>query len=167
MKRRDFMMLVGGAAAWPVASSLAQQSERVRRTGVLNALAEGDPEASARHVALEKALKDLGWVNGANVQLDYRSAAAKSELIRRHVAELIALAPDVIVAEGSIIAAPVARATSTIPIVCLQVIDSVGSGLIESMAHPGGNVSGFTQFEYTLAGNGWSCSRRLRRMCRE
>jgi putative ABC transport system substrate-binding protein len=79
MKRRDFMMLVGGAAAWPVASSLAQHPERVRRIGVLNALAEGDPEASARHVALEKALKDLGWVKGANVQLDYRSAEAKSE----------------------------------------------------------------------------------------
>jgi putative ABC transport system substrate-binding protein len=153
MKRRDFMMLVGGAAAaWPVASSLAQQPERVRRIGVLNALAEGDPEASARHVALEKGLKDLGWVKGANVQLGYRSAEAKPELIRRHVAELIALAPDVIVAEGSNIAAPVARATSTIPIVCLQVIDPVGSGLIESMAHPGANVTGFTQFEYSLAG---------------
>src|SRR3954468_17964869 len=152
MKRRDFMMLVGGAGAWPVASSLAQQSERVRRIGVLNALAEGDPEASARHVALEKALKDLGWTKGTNVQLDYRSAEAKPELIRRHVAELIALAPDVIVAEGSIIAGPLARATSTIPIVCLQVIDPVGSGLIESMARPGGNVTGFTQFEYSLAG---------------
>jgi putative ABC transport system substrate-binding protein len=152
MKRRDFMMLVGWAAAWPVASSLAQQPERVRRIGVLNALAEGDPEASARHVALEKALKDLGWVKGANVQLDYRSAEAKSELIRKHVVELIALAPDVIVAEGSIVAAPVARATSTIPIVCLQVIDPVGSGLIESMARPGANVTGFTQFEYSLAG---------------
>jgi putative tryptophan/tyrosine transport system substrate-binding protein len=153
MKRRDFMMLVGGAAAeWPVASSFAQQTERVRRIGVLNALAEGDPEASARHVALEKALKDLGWVKGANVQLDFRSAEAKPELIQRHVAELIALAPDVIVAEGSNIAVPVARATSTIPIVCLQVIDPVGSGLIESMAHPGGNISGFTQFEYSLAG---------------
>src|SRR5436305_15075743 len=102
MKRREFMMLVGGAAAWPVGSSLAQQPERVRRIGVLNALAEGDPEASARHVALEKALKDMGWVKGANVQLDYRSAGAKSELIRRYVAELIALATDMIVTEGSI-----------------------------------------------------------------
>src|SRR3954470_24029241 len=152
MKRRDFMMLVGGAAAWPVNSSLAQQPQRVRRIGVLYALAEGDPEASARHVALEKALKDLGWVKGANVQLDYRSAEAKSELIRKHAVELIALAPDVMVAEGSIIAPPVARAASTIPIVCLQVIDPVGSGLIESMARPGGNVTGFTQFEYSLAG---------------
>jgi putative ABC transport system substrate-binding protein len=153
MKRRDFLMLVGGtAAAWPVVSSFAQQPDRVRRIGVLNALAEGDPEASARHVALEKGLKDLGWVKGGNVQLDYRSAEAKPELILRHVAELIALAPDVIVAEGSIIAGPVARATSTIPIVCLQVIDPVGSGLIQSMAHPGGNVTGFTQFEYSLAG---------------
>src|SRR3954453_12272661 len=122
MRRRDFMMLVGGAVAWPVASSLAQQPERVRRIGVLNALAEGDPEASARHVALEKALKDLGWPKGANVQLDYRSAEAKAQLIRRHVAELIAVAPDVIVAEGSNIAAPVARAISNIPIVCVQVI---------------------------------------------
>ena len=153
MRRRDFLMLVGGAAAaWPVASSLAQQPERVRRIGLLNTLAEGDPEASARHAAFENGLKDLGWVKGANVQFDYRSAEAKPELIRRHVAELIALAPDLIVAEGSLIAAPVARATSSIPIVCLQVIDPVGSGLIESMAHPGGNVTGFTQFEYSLAG---------------
>jgi putative tryptophan/tyrosine transport system substrate-binding protein len=153
MRRREFIKLVGGAAVtWPVNSSLAQQPQRVRRIGVINALAEGDPEASARHVALEKALKDLGWVKGANVQLDYRSAEAKSELIRRHVVELLALAPDVMVAEGSIVADPVARATSTIPIVCLQVIDPVGSGLIESMARPGGNVTGFTQFEYSLAG---------------
>src|SRR5436305_571886 len=153
MRRREFIKLVGGAAVtWPVNSSLAQQPQRVRRIGVLNALAEGDPEASARHVALEKALKDLGWVKGANVQLDYRSAEAKSELIRKHVVELIALAPDVMVAEGSIVAGPVARATSTIPIVCLQVIDPVGSGLIKSMAHPGANVTGFTQFEYSLAG---------------
>src|SRR3954465_7826023 len=101
LKRRDFMMLVGGAAAWPVASSLAQQPERVRRIGVLNALAEGDPEASARHVALEKALKDLGWLKGVNVQLDYRSAEAKSELIRRNVAELRALGPHGTRAEGT------------------------------------------------------------------
>src|SRR3954470_6330259 len=99
MKRRDFMMLVGGAAAWPVASSFAQQPDRVRRIGVLNALAEGDPEASARHVALEKGLNDLGWVKRGTLQLDYRSAEAKPELILKHVAELIALAPDVIVAE--------------------------------------------------------------------
>src|SRR5947199_10750568 len=118
MRRREFMKLVGGAAVtWPFNSSLAQQPQRVRRIGVLNALAEGDPEASARHVALEKALKDLGWVKGANVQLDYRSAEAKSELIRKHVVELIALAPDLMVAEGSIVVAPVARATCTIPIV--------------------------------------------------
>jgi len=152
MRRREFIkMIAASAAAWPLAAR-AQQPERVRRIGVLNALAEGDPEALARRAAFEKGLKLLGWAKGANVQLDYRSAEAKPELIRRHVAELIALAPDVIVTEGSIIVVAVAQATSTIPIVCLQVIDPVGSGLIQSMAHPGGNVTGFTQFEYSLAG---------------
>src|SRR3954453_16169477 len=151
MKRREFIGLIGAMAAWPVAAH-AQQPARVRRIGVLNALAEGDPEASARHAALEKGLKDFGWIKGANVHLDYRSAEAEPELIRKHVAELIALAPDVIVAEGSIIAAPLTWATSTLPICCLNVIDPVGSGLIKSMGHPGGNVTGFTQFEYSLAG---------------
>src|SRR5438477_1697203 len=152
MLRREFMTLVtGAAAAWPLAAR-AQQPERVRRIGVLYSLAEDDPESVIRRAALEKGLKEFGWINGGNIRIDYRWAENDSELIRKFAAELIALAPDVILTSGSVVAAPVARATHNIPIVFLQVIDPVGSGLIESMAQPGGNVTGFTQFEYSLAG---------------
>ncbi|TMJ79863.1 MAG: ABC transporter substrate-binding protein [Alphaproteobacteria bacterium] len=152
MLRREFMTLVAGAAAaWPLAAR-AQQPERVRRIGVLYSLAEADPESVVRRAALEKGLKELGWINGGNIRIDYRWAKNDPELIRKFAAELIALAPDVILTSGSVVAAPVVRATHNIPIVFLQVIDPVGSGLIESMAQPGGNVTGFTQFEYSLAG---------------
>jgi putative tryptophan/tyrosine transport system substrate-binding protein len=152
MQRREFIMLVGGAAAgWPLASR-AQQVERVRRIGVLNSLAEDDPESVTRRAAFERAIRELGWINGGNLRIDYRWARNDPELIRKFVGELVALAPDVIVTSGSVVVGPMVRATQNIPIVFLQVIDPVGSGLIESMAHPGGNVTGFTQFEYSLAG---------------
>src|SRR3954470_10244480 len=152
MLRREFMTLVtGAAAAWPLAAS-AQQPERVRRIGVLYSLAEDDPESVVRRAALEKGLKELGWIIGGNIRIDYRWAQNDPELIRKFAAELIALAPDVILTSGSVVAAPVVRATRDIPIIFLQVIDPVGSGLIESMAQPGGNATGFTQFEYSLAG---------------
>jgi putative ABC transport system substrate-binding protein len=152
MLRREFITLVGGAAtAWPLAA-LAQQPERVRRIGVLNSLAEGDPESALRRAAFEQALKELGWTIGDNLRIDYHWAENDPELIRKFVAELVALAPDVIVASGSVVVGPMVRATVNIPIVFLQVIDPVGSGLIESMSHPGANVTGFTQFEYSLAG---------------
>ena len=152
MQRREFITLVGGAvAAWPLASR-AQQPERVRRIGMLNSLAEDDPELVTRRAAFEQAMKELGWTIGGNLRIDYRWARNDFELIRRFAAELVALAPDVILTSGSIVVEPTIRATRNIPIVFLQVIDPVGSGLIESMAHPGGNVTGFTQFEYSLAG---------------
>jgi len=152
MQRREFITLVGGAvAAWPPVSS-AQQPERVRRIGMLNSLAEDDPESVTRRAAFEQAIKELGWTIGGNLRIDYRWARNDFELIRRFAAELVALAPDVILTSGSIVVEPTIRATRNIPIVFLQVIDPVGSGLIESMAHPGGNVTGFTQFEYSLAG---------------
>ena len=154
MQRRDFIALVGGAAAaatWPVAAR-AQQAERVRRIGVLYSLAESDPESTARRAAFERALKELGWTDGGNLRIDYRWAANDPELIRKFAAELVAMTPDVILTSGSIVVGPMARATLNIPIVFLQVIDPVGSGLIESMAQPGGNITGFTQFEYSLAG---------------
>jgi putative ABC transport system substrate-binding protein len=124
----------------------------MKRIGVLYSLAEGDPESVARRAAFEQALKELSWTNGGNLRIDYRWAANDPELIRKFVAELVAMAPDVILTSGSIIVGPMARATLNIPIVFLQVIDPVGSGLIESMAQPGGNITGFTQFEYSLAG---------------
>jgi putative ABC transport system substrate-binding protein len=152
MQRREFITLLGGAvAAWPLMSR-AQQPERVRRIGVLYSLAEDDPESVLRRAAFERAIKELGWINGGNLRIDYRWTRNDPELIRKFAAELAALAPDVILASGSVVVEPMIRATRSIPIVFLQVIDPVGSGLIESMTHPGGNVTGFTQFEYSLAG---------------
>jgi putative ABC transport system substrate-binding protein len=152
MRRRDFVTLLGGTAiAWPLAAR-AQQPGRVRSIGVLFSLAEDDPESVARRAAFEQALKELGWIKGGNLRIDYRWAETDPELIHKFVAELVALAPDVILTSGSLVVGPMVRATLNIPIVFLQVIDPVGSGVIESMAHPGGNITGFTQFEYSLAG---------------
>jgi putative ABC transport system substrate-binding protein len=152
MRRREFIMLAGGAAAaWPLAAR-AQQPERPRRIGVLNSLTEDDPESATRRAAFEQSIKELGWTSGRNLRIDYRWAGNDPDLIRKFAAELVALAPDVIVASGSVVVPPMVRATRDVPIVFLQVIDPVGSGLIASMAHPGGNVTGFTQFEYSLAG---------------
>jgi putative ABC transport system substrate-binding protein len=150
MQRRQFIALLGGAATWPLAAR-AQQDQRVRRLGVLSALAEDDPESVARRPAFEQALKALNWTNGSNLQIDYRWAAGDAERIRKLVAEIIALAPDVILTSGSSLVAPMMQATRTIPIVFVQVIDPVGSGFVESLARPGGNITGFTQFEYSLA----------------
>src|SRR3954469_13374738 len=151
MIRRDFIRLLGAAAAWPIVAR-AQQSERGRRIGVLYSLTEDDQESVARRAAFEQALKELGWTSGRNVRIDYRWAGSDLGMIPKFVAELVASAPDVIVTSGSIVVGPMVRATRNIPFVLLQVIVPVGSGLIESMAQPGGNVTGFTQFEYSLAG---------------
>ena len=152
MRRREFITLVGGAAAtWPL-SARAQQSERVRRIAMLSSLAEDDSESLVRREAFEQALRKLGWTNGGNIRIGYRWAQNDPELIRKFVAELVASGPDVILASGSVVVGPMVRATAEIPIIFLQVIDPVGSGLIESMGQPGGNVTGFTQFEYSLAG---------------
>ena len=153
MHRRDFITLLGGAAAaWPLAARAQQAEQRVRRIGVLYSLAEDDPESVPRRTAFEKGLKQLGWTNGGNLRIDYRWAGNDPEMIRKFVAELVASKPDVILNSGSIAVGPMMQATRDIPIVFLQVIDPVGSGLIESMAQPGGNVTGFMQFEYSLAG---------------
>jgi putative tryptophan/tyrosine transport system substrate-binding protein len=151
MRRREFLGTLGVVAAWPLAAN-AQQPERERRIGVLFSLAEDDPETVVRRAAFEQALKGLGWINGGNLRIDYRWARGDPELIRKFAAELVASAPDVIVTSGSQAAGPMVRATLNIPIVFLQVIDPVGSGFVASMAQPGGNVTGFMQFEYSLAG---------------
>jgi len=151
MKRREFITLFGAAAALPVAAR-AQQPERVRRIGMLYSLAEDDPESLVRRAAFEQALKDLGWINGGNLRIDYRGARGDPQLIRKFVAELVASAPDVIVTSTSQATGPMVRATHNIPIVFVQVMDPVGSGFVESMAQPGGNVTGFMQFEYSIAG---------------
>jgi putative ABC transport system substrate-binding protein len=150
MRRREFITLIGGAATWPLAAR-AQQDERMRRIGVLSALAEDDPESVTRRAAFEQALKALGWTNGSNLRVDYRWSAGDADRGRKYAAELVALAPNVILTSGNIALAAMMPATRTIPIVFVQVVDPVGSGFVESLARPGGNTTGFTQFEYSLA----------------
>ena len=118
---------------------------------VLSALAEDDPESVTRRAAFEQALKVLGWTNGSNLRMDYRWTGNDAERVRKLTAELVALAPDVILTSGNIVLAPIMQATRTIPIVFVQAIDPVGSGFVKSLARPGGNITGFTQFEYSLA----------------
>ena len=151
MRRRDFITLLGGAAAWPLAAR-AQQPDRVRRIGVLNVLTEDDPESVARRAVFEQALRALGWTAGTNLRIDYRWTGNDPARIQKFAAELAALKPDVILASGNLVIAPMLQAARTTPIVLAQVIDPVGSGFVESMARPGGNVTGFTEFEYSLAG---------------
>jgi putative ABC transport system substrate-binding protein len=152
VRRRDFIKAIAGlAVAWPLIAR-AQQSGRMRRIGVLEPLAADDPEAEARHKAFEEALQQLGWTLGQNVQLEYRSAGGDPDRLRTVVAELIALAPDVILSQSSNSLAALLHATRTIPIVFTVVADPVGAGYVDSLAHPGGNATGFTNFEYSIAG---------------
>jgi ABC-type uncharacterized transport system substrate-binding protein len=152
MERREFITLLGGAAAvWPLAA-LAQQPERMRRVSVLLGLNETDPEAKARVKAFRLGMRDLGWVEGRNVQFDIRYAGSKPEAIKKHVAELIRLAPDVILANTTPVMAALRPATRTIPIVFAVVNDPVGQGLIASLAHPGGNITGFSFLEPEIVG---------------
>jgi len=153
MKRREFIAILGGAAAtWPLAAR-AQQSDRVRRIGVLVASTADNPDFQVRIAAFTQALQQLGWTDGRNVQIDTRWATTKAEDIRRHAAELAALAPDVIVAAtGTATVAPLLQATRTVPIVFAVVIDPVGAGFVDSLARPGGNATGFTIFEYGMSG---------------
>jgi putative ABC transport system substrate-binding protein len=151
MQRREFITLVGGAAAWPLAAR-AQQGGGMRRIGVLMGLAADDPESQRRVTAFVQGLQQLGWTDGRNVRIDTRWATANAE-IRRHAAELAALAPDVILAAtGSPTVAPLLEATRTVPIVFVNVIDPVGAGFVASLARPGGNATGFTVFEYGISG---------------
>jgi putative tryptophan/tyrosine transport system substrate-binding protein len=151
MRRREFLGILGGAAAWPVAPK-AQQPERVRNIGMLNILGSDDPEAQARRAVFEQTLQQLGWMVGRDLKIEIRQIGADLDSTRRYAAELIALAPDVIVSIGSISVAPLQQATRTIPIVFMNVPDPVGAGFVESMAHPGGNITGFSNFEYSMSG---------------
>src|SRR5713101_7926568 len=151
MRRREFITLLGGSvAAWPLVAR-TQQPERMRRIGVLTYLAPDDAEGQARLAAFAQALKQLGWSDGDNLRIDTRWATADD--IRRHAAELVALAPDVILAAtGTATVAPLLQATRTVPIVFVTVIDPVGAGFVASLARPGGNATGFTTFEYGMSG---------------
>jgi len=151
MQRRDFIKVIAGSAtSWPLAA-LAQQGERVRRIGVLMPLATDDADLRAGYAAFVEALQQLGWTDGRNVQIQTRSASQASDF-RRHATDLVALAPDVIFSNGNAALPALLQATHTVPIVFAAVTDPVGAGFIESMAHPGGNATGFVQFEYTLSG---------------
>src|SRR6266567_4350219 len=149
MRRRSFITLLGGAAAWPLAAR-AQQRERMRRVGVLMSLTVADPEAQARLVAFVQGLQEQGWAVGRNIRIDVRWAGGEPELFRRYAAELVSLAPDVILGAVTSSVRALLEATRTIPIVFASATDPVGGGLIASLARPGGNVTGFSVQEFGL-----------------
>lgn len=153
MRRREFIVYAGSAVAapqiWPLATR-AQQSERVRRIGVLLQAVKSDPESQIRIKAFVKGLEQFGWTEGRNLQLDYRWAGGNSDDIRKHAADLVALAPDVLVAAGSATVGALQQSTRTVPIVFATVGDPVGAGFVESLARPGGNITGFAIFEYAI-----------------
>jgi len=151
MRRREFLGILGWAAAWPLASN-AQPTERKRVVGVLQILGTDDPEAKARSEVFAQTLQQLGWEVGRNLKIEARNVGGDLENLRRYAAELIALTPDVIVSSGSVTVAPLQQATRTIPIVFVNVPDPVGAGFVQSMAHPGGNITGFLSFEYSMSG---------------
>jgi putative tryptophan/tyrosine transport system substrate-binding protein len=151
MRRRKFIALLGGAAAWPLAAR-AQQPDRIRRIGVLLVYAETDRENQARIAAFREALQRLGWTEGRNVRIEYRSSAGDPAREKAASAELVRSEPDVIVATGTRALAEVQRLTSTIPIVFTQVSDPVGAGFVASLARPGGNTTGFQIFETAIGG---------------
>jgi putative ABC transport system substrate-binding protein len=152
MKRREFITLLGSAAAaWPLAAR-AQQGDRVRRIGVLSSAGESDPDQQAMVAAFQRALRDLGWIDGRNLRIDRRWAAGHATRFATFAKELIALQPDVLVSYGTPALAAFRKETRSIPIVFVQVSDPIGAGFIANLAHPGGNVTGFTNFESSMAG---------------
>ena len=152
MRRRDFISLLGTtAAAWPFAAR-AQQPDRVRRIAVLLGAIADDPDSKARFAAFEQALGQLGWTQGRNVRLDYRFSGGDAATSHKQAEELVALAPDVIVSTGSSSTGILLQATRTVPVVFTIVPDPVGSGFVDSLSQPGGNATGFMQFEYGFSG---------------
>jgi putative tryptophan/tyrosine transport system substrate-binding protein len=152
MRRRDFITgIAGSAIPWPFAAR-AQQPERAKRVGMLMDFEAGKPEGQARQMAFVQGLQHLGWTDGNNVQIDTRWAGDNADRERRFAAELVALAPDVILASTSSSVAALQRVTHTVPIVFADVIDPVGAGFVGSLARPGGNTTGFSTFEYELSG---------------
>src|SRR5262245_22754006 len=152
MNRREFITLLGGAAAtWPLAAR-AQQREKMRRIVVLMNLTADDPQSPVRLAAFLQGLRESGWTDGRNVRIEYLWGANDVERSRKYAAELVTLAPDVILASGSPAVAALQQATRTLPIVFVSVVDPVGSGFVDSLARPGGNITGFTLFEYGIGG---------------
>ena len=152
MKRRQFITLLGATIAWPLAAR-AQQTKRMRRIGVLMGLVANDPEAQSRVVAFENGLRELGWVKGRNLSIEYRWAG-DGNVLRDHAAELLAMAPDLILANSTPVTAALREQSRAVPIVFTQVTDPVGQGLVPNLAHPGGNITGVTSFEFSI-GTKW------------
>jgi putative ABC transport system substrate-binding protein len=151
MRRREFITLIGGAATWPIAAR-GQQGERMRRIGVLTGIAGNDAETKVRIAAFSQELQRLGWTEGRNVQIDIRGGAGSSAAVRKYAAELVALGADVILAIGNATVPALVEVTRTVPIVFTVVIDPVGAGFVQNLSRPGGNVTGFMMFEYSLSG---------------
>jgi putative ABC transport system substrate-binding protein len=150
MKRREFITLLGGASAWPVAAR-AQQTERMRHIGALMLISEADPGSEGYIASFRQRLQELGWVDGRNTTIDIRWGAGDSASFRRYAAELAALAPDVVLASGGPSVVALKEISPTIPIVFVAVVDPVGAGIVASLARPRGNITGFTLFEYGIA----------------
>ena len=150
MRRREFIAGLGSAAAWPVVAR-AQQGDRVWRIGVLTQMAADDPESAVRLTAFVQGLQELGWSIGRNVRIDYRWGAGDENRLRQYAVELVGLAPAVILAAGGATLNPLREASRTVPIV-FDALDPVAAGFVESLAHPGGNSTGFTEFEYGQSG---------------
>jgi len=151
MRRREFISFLGGATAWPIAAH-AQQGGQMRRIGVLMAISADDAEAQARIAAFVQGLQQLGWTVGKDVRVDYRLAGIDADTLRKYATELVTVAPDVILVQSSPALAAMLQATRTIPIVFALIADPVGAGYVDSLAHPGGNATGFTVFEYSIGG---------------
>jgi len=149
MRRREFITLLGGAAAWPLAAR-AQQAERVRRIGMLTPYASDDPAEQTNFLAFAQALAQLGWIDGRNARVDIRWGAGDPERIRNYAAELVALAPDIILAVSSAATGPLMQTTRVVPIVFVQVAEPVSAGFVETLARPGGNATGFMLYEYGI-----------------
>ena len=153
MRRREFITLLGGAAAWPLAAR-AQQTERAKRIGVLTVSAESDPEWHASLRAFLEQLHELGWEDGRNLQLEYRWAAGDVERMRAFARELVGKSPDILFATSTPTLAVLRPETASIPIVFVQVSDPIGDGFVASFAKPGGNITGLTNFEPSMGGSG-------------
>jgi putative tryptophan/tyrosine transport system substrate-binding protein len=151
MRRRAFISLLGGAVVWPLVTR-AQQSEGMRRIGVLMNRAADDPQGQARLAAFQQRLQQLGWTDGGNVRIDARWGADDVDRERRYAAELVALAPDIVLASGTLSVMALQHVSRTLPIVFVGVTDPVGAGFVDSLARPGGNVTGFMIYEYNLSG---------------
>jgi ABC-type uncharacterized transport system substrate-binding protein len=165
MTRREFITLFGSAAAaWPLAAR-AQQGGRMRRIGVLTNLPSDDAEAQLRNAAFLQGLQELGWTVGRNLHIDFRwGTGGDAGRLREYAAELVALAPEVILAVGVTVVVQLQQATRTVPMVFVQVSDPVGAGFVANLARPGGNVTGFTLFEYGISAKWLELLKRLRRV---